>query len=48
VETVTVKPLRIFQKTASGLVELHGEAAEKAVVDFWAADDHSISGEVEL
>ncbi|MFH9038479.1 hypothetical protein ACH4FA_03770 [Streptomyces sp. NPDC017966] len=48
VETVTVKPIRIFQKTASGLVELHGETAEKAMADFWAADDHIINGEIEL
>jgi hypothetical protein len=41
VETVTVKPLRVFKKTDSGVVELHGEDADRAMADFWAADDQN-------
>ncbi|MEU6651302.1 hypothetical protein ABZ904_18115 [Streptomyces sp. NPDC046900] len=52
VETVTVRPLRIYEKTDSGLVELHGEAADSAMADFWAADEQNnkinTNGEIEL
>ncbi|MFI2757808.1 hypothetical protein ACH5A3_02860 [Streptomyces echinatus] len=37
IETVTVKPIRVFTKTASGsLEELHGEAKAEALTAFWA------------
>jgi hypothetical protein len=41
VETVTVKPYRVWEKTADGLVELHGKAAQQAMEAFWAADDQN-------
>lgn len=47
VETVTVKPYRVWEKTDDGLVELHGEDAQQAMTDFWAQGDHqnNINGE---
>ncbi|WP_406431580.1 hypothetical protein [Streptomyces sp. NBC_01589] len=39
-ETVTVKPLRVFEKRPDGsLVELHGAAKDHALDAFWAASD---------
>ncbi|GAA5078732.1 hypothetical protein [Streptomyces similanensis] len=43
VETVTVRPLRVWEKVAGGLVELHGEAAEQALEAFWVQDDNEIN-----
>jgi hypothetical protein len=47
VETVAVRPLRVWEKTDGGLVELHGEAAQQAMEAFWADADQSneIDGE---
>ncbi|PAN00529.1 hypothetical protein CJI59_16725 [Streptomyces sp. Alain-F2R5] len=36
IETVTYKPIRVFLKTPSGLVELHGEDADRALEAFRA------------
>ncbi|MEU8811128.1 hypothetical protein ACN6K5_001345 [Streptomyces violaceoruber] len=41
VETVTVRPLRVWEKTVDGLVELHGEDAQQAMTDFWAQGDNA-------
>ncbi|MFE7361475.1 hypothetical protein [[Kitasatospora] papulosa] len=37
IETVTSKPLLVFEKQADGsLVELHGDAKDRALEAFWA------------
>lgn len=42
VETVTLKPYRVWAKTADGLVELQGEDKDRALTDFFrAADDQT-------
>ncbi|ROP53300.1 hypothetical protein [Streptomyces sp. PanSC9] len=46
IETVTVKPIRVFTKTASGsLEELHGEAKDTALHAFWADVERFNNGE---
>ncbi|MGW2932934.1 hypothetical protein ACWDA7_13950 [Streptomyces sp. NPDC001156] len=40
IETVSYKPVKVFQKTDSGLVELFGEAKDRALEAFWAAVDN--------
>jgi hypothetical protein len=41
IETVTYRPIRVFEKQPDrSLLELHGEAKDRALEAFWAAVDN--------